>query len=137
MENDNFRLRLKSIEYSTTNSKAEVMVTLEKEEECFEAKLSGPNTASNISKMLAKATLCAIEKFCGVSEFLLLEDVSFSAIAGREVAIVAVVIITGSGEQLLSGSAIINKDKKEAVVRATLDAVNRSITKYQCNTQAG
>ena len=51
------------------------------------------------------------------------------AIAKTTVVIVAVTYVDKGGEQLLIGSSMNSEDIKEAVVKATLDAVNRRITK--------
>jgi DNA polymerase III alpha subunit (gram-positive type) len=49
--------------------------------------------------------------------------------ANNSVVNVAITYIDRNGEQLLIGSSIVSGDMKEAVVKATLDAVNRRITR--------
>lgn len=134
---DGYRLKLKTIEYSITEGKANVRVALVKDEEIYDGVISGVNTTYNTQRMLAKATLLAVEKYCGVDDTLVLEDIKTSTIAGTEVAVVAVSLILPNHEQMLTGSALVSRDKKEAIVKATLDAVNRSIIKYNNNIQAG
>jgi len=60
---------------------------------------------------------------------LVVEDVGTLSIAKTSVVVAAVTYVDKSGEQLLIGSSINLGDIKEAVVKATLDAVNRRITK--------
>lgn len=131
------RLRLKTIEYSITEGKANIRVVLDKDDELYEGVFSGVNTVYNTSRMLAKATLFAVEKYCGIEDTFVLEDIKTAAIAGNEVVVVAVSLISTNQEQILTGSALVTRDKKEAIVKATLDAVNRSIIKYESNIQAG
>ena len=50
-------------------------------------------------------------------------------IAKTNVVVVAVTCVDKNGEQLLIGSSMNLGDIKEAVVKATLDAVNRRIAK--------
>lgn len=134
---DGCRLRLKTIEYSITDGKSNVRVVLEKDEELYEGVVSGINTIYNTQRMLSKATLAAVEKYCGVEDTMVLEDIKTETIAGNEVAVVAVSLILPNYEQMLTGSALVKKDTNEAIVKATLDAVNRSLVKYNNNIQAG
>jgi hypothetical protein len=129
IENKNFRLKLKAIGYATTGTRVEVKVSLEKDDEVFDGMASGANTSYNTCRLLAKATLNAVENFCNVSDTFILEDVNPSTIAGREVMVVAVAFISADSEQLFTGSALVNRDKNEAVVKATLGAINRNIAK--------
>lgn len=128
-EYSDFRLKLKTIEYSIVDKRSEVRVILEKGEEPYEGIASGPNTSNNILRILGEATLRAVESFFGIDETFLLEDVKSVSLAGREAVIVAVTSVFDGGEQMLSGSAMVNNDKKEAVVKAALNAVNRVILK--------
>lgn len=134
---DGGRLKLKTIEYSITDGKADIRVVLEKDEELYDGAVSGINTLYNTQRMLSKATLTAVEKYCGVEDTLVLEDVKTATIAGNEVAVVAVSLILSNQEHMLTGTALVSKDKKEAIVKATLDAINRSIARYNNNFQAG
>ncbi len=135
---DGGRLKLKTIEYSITDGKANVKVVLEKDDERYEGVISGTNTTYNTQRMLAKATLNAVEKYCEVEDAMVLEDIKTATIAGNEVVVVAVSMILPNREQMMTGSALVSRDKKEAIVKATLDAVNRNIVKYHNNNiQAG
>jgi hypothetical protein len=128
-----FRLRLKNIEYNTSGTKIDVKVVLEKGETSYEGCVSGPNTSFNSLRILANATLKAIENFTGISDIYILEDIADIDLARSQAVIAAVTFVTQEKEQLFSGSAFVNRDKKEAIVKATLDAVNRSISKHFAN----
>lgn len=137
MEAEYRRLKLDTIEYSSSSKKADIRVVLEREGEYFEGLATGANTENNILRLSAKAALRAAEKFCGVEDLFVLDDIRASEIAGQEIIIVAVSIITNNGEKLLSGTAMVEGEKKQAAVKATLDATNRCISRLFNNTQAG
>jgi hypothetical protein len=131
------RLKLDTIGYSSTLKKADIRVVLEKEGEYFEGLASGANTETNILRLSAKAALQAAEKYCGMEDIFILEDIRISGIAGQEVVICAVSVVVNSGEKLLSGTAIMEGERKRAAVKATLDAINRSVSRFNSNIQAG
>lgn len=129
-ESKDFRLKLKTIEFSTSGTRANIKVILEKDEEIFEGEVSGVNTVSNSQRLLGTAALKAVEKFLGIEDNFILEDIKTVGLAGREVIVSAITFVTTNHEKLLSGCAFVNRDKKEAVVKATLDAINRSIIRH-------
>lgn len=124
-----FRLKIRSIEFLTSHRKADVKVILEKEDETFEGVTSGANTASNSLKLIAEATLKAVEGFANCMDTFILEDIKTTTLSGKEVVVVAITYLDNYTEYLLSGTSYINRDIKEAVVKATLDAINRCILK--------
>lgn len=124
-----FRLKIKGIQYTTAGNKSDIKVVLEKDEENFEGVCAGINSTHNINRMLARAALSAVESFCGLQDIFVLEDVKSASVAGKEVMVVIVTSVLEYSEQELAGSALVTRDKKEAVVKATLDAVNRYIVK--------
>jgi len=130
VEDTDFRLKLKTIEYSTSGTRADVKVILEKEDSYFEGESSGANTTYNSQRLLSTATLKAVESFLGIEDNFILEDITVSNLAGREVVVTAITFIADFGEQMFSGCAFVNRDKKEAVVKSTLDAINRRVVKY-------
>lgn len=136
-DEEGFRLKLKSIESSAVNNKAEVKVVLQKDDELYEGYASGPNTAVNAIRLCAKAAIYAVEKFCGIEDAFSVEDIKTSNIAGQEVIVIAISMVENSMEKLLSGSALVERDKREAAVKAALDAINRSMKKFYSNIQAG
>lgn len=127
IEKGDFRLKLRTVEYSITDMKTEIKVVLEKDNELYEGLVSGPNTLNNTQRLLGKATLRAVEKCLGLEDAFVLEDIKILHAAGKEVVIAAVTFIFNNTERLLSGSAIVYDDKKDAIVKATLDAINRIV----------
>lgn len=125
-----YRLKLKTIEYSLSGSKTEVKVILEKDEVVVEAMVSGSNTRFNTQRILSTATLRATERFLEKDDLFLFEDVKVINIASDDVVVVSVVVMEAGHEKRLFGCAHVNRDLNESVVRATLNAINRSVTLY-------
>lgn len=125
------RLILKTIEFTSAGVKADVKVTLERKEEVFEGTTSGVNTVNNSSRLIVTATLNAIESYLGIDDNFIVEDIKTIEIGGKEVVVVSVTFVSAYSEQSFVGCAFSNRDKNEAVVKATLDAINRRIIKHQ------
>lgn len=127
---EEYRLKLKKIEYSLSENKSEVKVILEKDEVVVEAMVSGSNTRFNTQRIISTATLRATERFLEKEGLFLFEDVKIVDIASDEVVIVSVVAMESGHEKRLFGCAHVNRDLNESVVRATLNAINRKVTLY-------
>ena len=56
-----------------------------------------------------------------------IENVAVVPFAGCEVAVVVLLLVHGAFAEQLAGSAIVSGDPRQAVVRATLSAVNRRL----------
>ncbi len=72
----------------------------------------------------------ALRELLGNVVGFVVEDVTQFAFARGVVVVVGVSVISGAGEQTLVGSAFVRSDAKEAVVKATLDGVNRRCQRY-------
>lgn len=120
------RLKFVGISVSTLRTNAEVKVQLEHEGLTYEGGASGPNASSHRLELIGTATLRAVETFMRAQGLFLLEGANVVAVGPHQIATVAVSWL-GPAEELLSGSAVVREDPREAVVRAVLDAVNRPI----------
>jgi len=60
-----------------------------------------------------------------------LEGINVLSVSDKKMVVIVVNAIINEDEQSLCGSAIIYNDKKEATVKAALDAVNRVIAQIQ------
>lgn len=123
------RLKIEKILFEDNGKKATVQVDLSNESDIYQSSLSGINTSRNIDRMLAKSVLDSVEKALGVEDRFILEDVKNVNLSTDGVMVVSVVYIVGEQEKRLCGSSLIENDHKRAVVKATLDALNRSISK--------
>lgn len=123
------RLKLQSISHDNNGPKATIKVSLSDYKNTYEKILSGINTNRNIERMLVDATLKNIEEACGFSDIFILEDIRTIPVSTEKAVIVIVMGVFEGLEKRFCGSCLIKNDFKEAVVRATLDAVNRYVSK--------
>jgi len=121
------RLKLVGLAVSVLRNTAEVKVRLEHEGAVFEGGAQGPNSASHRLELVGVATLRAVEAFLHSDGLFLLEGVLAVPLSKHQAALVLVSWL-GPQEQVLSGSAVVRDDPREAVVRAVLNAVNRPIS---------
>ena len=123
------RLKIKSLSFDNEGSKASVRVALTNSIDTYENRLIGINSVRNIERMLVDATLKNVEEALGFQDTFILEDVRTIPVASEKAVLVVVMCILDETEQRLCGSCLIKTDYKEAIVKATLDALNRYTTK--------
>lgn len=121
------RLKFSDVSVSLNGNHSEVTVRLAKDGAIYCGSASGGGTPTGQMKLIAEATLRAIEDSGMISGGLALEDVGEFPIGTRRVAVVTVCVTGGRGDDTLSGCAIIRQDIWKGVVNATLDAVNRRL----------
>ncbi len=121
------RIEIEEISYLLNGNMIRVGVKLKQEGTVFEAYEEGYNTVNNTQRVIAAATIKALQQMIQGDWVFSVEDVEKSNIAKREIMIAAISVINFHQEQLLVGTAIIKNDLKEAVVKATLDAINRKL----------
>ncbi|ABR49821.1 conserved hypothetical protein [Alkaliphilus metalliredigens QYMF] len=124
------RIIIDSIQYTNIGSRTEVSVRLLKDDEQVEGTAKGLSSKNNVYRLIARATIDCIHQLLGEQDVLTVEDVEKISLAKREVITVAICHVSGEAEELLTGSAVVRKDENEAIVKATLDAVNRRVTKF-------
>jgi len=124
----NSRLKIESINYSTVGNLAKVQVVLMRGDEAIVGNSTGPHTSINSYRLIATAAINCIHNILDDGHTFVIEDIEKQNIAKREVITVAVNYLSSlDTEELLVGSAVVKKDIKESIVRATLDAINRKI----------
>ncbi len=124
---DQSRLKFSDVSISLNGSRTEATVRLAKDGAVYSGSANGTGSPNGQMKLIATATLRAIEDSGFASASVVLEDVTEVAMAGRRVALVLVNLVTDRGEEALAGSAVIRQDVWKGVVNATLDAVNRRL----------
>lgn len=124
------RILVDEVKYQIgSDSRAEVKVTLRHSENAFVGKTIGVHTSRNSKRLVIEATLKSLDELFGSHQGIVLEDFETVKLAGTDVYNVALCAINGFSEEIHVGSAIVRGDDKEALVRATLDALNRRIAK--------
>ena len=124
---DHSRLKFSDVSISLNGSRTEATVRLIKDGVTHSGSANGMSSPTGQMKLIANATLRAIEELGGLRSSFVLEDASEVSAGGHRVALVVVNMVGDRGEDLLTGSAVIKQDIWKGVVNATLDAVNRRL----------
>ena len=119
------RPRILSVSASTSGVLASVAVKLEIGGAEYTGNASGPASQTGRERLVAQATLDAISQYSSASLAFALEDVAIVPLGRERVAVSCISLVSGFGEQSLSGSALVRQNDNDSIVRATLDAINR------------
>ncbi|MDR3552442.1 MAG: hypothetical protein P4L75_04890 [Clostridia bacterium] len=120
------RLRIISIDLSISGDVFKASVTLSYKSDFFTGSASSINAPSGRYTAVAGACLSAVHNYIKASPFCL-TDVQKFRIASTEEINVAVCHMSHGKDRILTGTAIVYGDEYGAIVRATLDAVNRAL----------
>jgi hypothetical protein len=101
-------------------------VTLTIGDQVFEGNSQGPAGQSHRSRLVALATVEAVSELLG--QPCEVESATIVATGSREVALaVLTLLVPRTGEQVLTGAAVVRGDEADAVVRSVLAALNRQL----------
>ena len=89
---------------------------------------TGWSARDEAHQLVAQATASAVQEFLADPVALNVQGVEFATFGRHRVAMVAVTFLAGRQEKLLTGSCPIDQDTPQAVVLATLDALNRVVS---------
>lgn len=110
----------------TSHAEAEITVTLAFGGDVFVGSASGSSAIASRPRLVARATLDALGELLGTPADI--EHATVIPVGSRSVAVsVLQVQIPRTGEQVLSGSAVVRGDEADAVARSVLDALNRRL----------
>ncbi len=121
------RARIVEINANVNGAYAAVAVTLKLEHDVYVGEASGPASQTGRMRLLARATLDAVDQYLHGTYSFDLEDVSIIQLGKERVAVSCITIVTPMGEQSYAGSALVRQNEKDSIVRATLDAINRRL----------
>lgn len=121
------RLKFSSIAYSQQGSHIEATVELATAKRSCQGKSCGINSRSNRLRLFAEATVQAVSGFLETGSTVILEDVNQFSLGSQKIIAAVLTYVQGPVEENLVGTALVKQDDKEAVVRATLSALNRRI----------
>ncbi len=125
------RLRWLDLQIVQEGTRATATVFVERGGQVYRGTASGVRASTQLPRLVATATLRAVESAHGLHERFGLEDVSTNTVlAGYPVAVVLVSAVRENGEDLLVGSALVRQDVYRAIGLATLDAVNRRVVAF-------
>lgn len=122
------RLQLGNIQMLTEGKKMTVNVQIHHNGQEYAGTATGVNSLSGNPRTVVQAILGAVEAFLGREGYFTLADIQKIRIANHEAYIVAISFLAPIGEELLTGTSLIRQDEYNAIIKATLDAINRRIT---------
>ncbi|MCU0265625.1 MAG: hypothetical protein MUC45_05810 [Actinomycetia bacterium] len=105
-------------------------VTLVLAERAFTGSADAAATPTSVQRAVAHATLRAVEASIDRVARFELEHLETAALGSDRAVVVELSMITRYGTERLTGVSTVRDDARQAVVRATLDALNRRIESY-------
>jgi hypothetical protein len=87
----------------------------------------GTASPTGIQHAVATATLRAVEELAAGALRLELTQLEVARLGSQRTVLVALGAVTSRGEERLTGAAVVYDDVRQAVIRATLDALNRRL----------
>ena len=88
---------------------------------------SGWSARDDAQRLVAQATTMAVQEFLADPVALNVRDVAFMEVGGKRVAVVVMALLAHRHEKVLTGSCTVEQDTPQAVVLATLAALNRLV----------
>lgn len=87
----------------------------------------GLASPSGVHRAVAVATLRAVEHLLGGAARVELEHLEITPMGTERTVVVLLTLLTPQGSEPLTGAAAVRDDVRQAVIRATLDALNRRL----------
>jgi hypothetical protein len=87
----------------------------------------GLASQSGVHRAVAMATLRAVEQLVGDGIRVELEHLEITPLGTERTVVVLLTLLTAQGSESLTGAAAVRDDVRQAVIRATLDALNRRL----------
>jgi hypothetical protein len=88
---------------------------------------TGTATQTGVQRAVALATLHSLELLTSDRARFDLDHLDVTPTGRDRTVLVGVTLVTSHGSERLTGAAVVREDVRQAVIRATLDAVNRRI----------
>lgn len=125
---------VKDVSEAVSGSRISVTVELAWHDERIVGTATGPAAQSTKLRMVAEATLNALEQALDEDVAFGVSAVDITSVGSHLVAIAVIVFVVGGSERVLTGSAIGGGDPSQAMVRAVLDALNRHVPSLRRTT---
>lgn len=121
-----FRLLYEGYTNETTSDRIKIKTKFSWNNKEFFGESEGIKSEKQSLVVAAKSTLDAIRQAIDYDCFIV-EDIQNAKISGEDVILVAITQINSGRENILIGSSIVRSNKFDAAIKATLNAINRSI----------
>ncbi len=121
------RPALVDVSESLDGARAEITVTLRWHDSLLVGHSAGAAAAATRARQVAEATIGAVRQAIHVGAALAVSSMDVTTLGSRRVAVAQVVLVTDGSERMLIGSAYVDEDETRGIVRAVLDALNRTL----------
>jgi hypothetical protein len=125
------RARIGSINVEAVGLRAQVRVVLVQNDREHNGYAEGSVASAARPQLVAAATLDAVRQAEPAAEGIHITSAEISRVGSNRVAVVTVVYVDPPTELVVSGSAVVRRDRDEAVARALLDATNRRLARAE------
>ena len=124
--NSDFRLLYEGYTNETTSDRIKIKTKLSWDDKEFFGEAEGIKSEKQSLVVAAKSTLEAIKLAINFDCFIV-EDIQYAKITGEDALLVAITQVNNGKEDILVGASIIENNKIDAAIKATLNAINRKI----------
>jgi hypothetical protein len=131
------RLKIKDFDVSWAGNKVTMSVTLAGIDRVAKGTATGMNTAPSRNLAAARACIAALHEFLTLESTFDVIDIQKLRIAGVDSYSVAVSYNDKGEDQILLGASIVRDGDYNAIIAATLDAVNRLVNRLMNAGQPG
>lgn len=123
------RPALATVSWTTDGTRSTCRIEIDGADGLVMGEADGGATSRSRARLAAAATVDALRnaKTLDSDTTLDVADVLVTELSERRVALVMLVRLRGTAEELLVGSALVRSDESDAVARATLDAFSRHL----------
>lgn len=102
-------------------------VTLSSGERSSVGEARGAASQTGVHRAVAAATLRAVEQLVDGQVRFELEHLEITPMGAERTVLVSLTMLSTKGSERLTGAAVVREDVRQAVIRATLDALNRRL----------
>ncbi len=131
------RSRVVGINVEAVGFRAQVRVVLSEGDREHTGYAEGSVASVARPQLIAAAALDAVRQMEAAAEAIHITSAEISRIGSNRVAVVTVVYVDPPNELVVSGSAVVRRDRDDAVARALLDATNRRLARADRGRNAG
>lgn len=121
------RIRFASVNLFVSGPRTQAQVELRWKGLSRMGSASGWSTRDGAYRLVAQATLAGVQEFLEGDVAFGIQEVDFAKMGRRRVALVALSLLAHRQEKTLVGSCTVEQDVQQAVVLATLAALNRVV----------
>lgn len=111
----------------TTGLEFSATVVLSSQSRAATGDAHGALTSTGMHRAVAQATLRAVERLTRDNVRIELEHLDITPAGQDRTVLVALTLVSTRGAERLTGAAVVRDDESRAVVKATLDALNRRL----------